>query len=122
MSDQVCIRYGCFFISIDFHVQVLCESDLHISAAYKKQWRNDQSLTSFESGKRKYLQHFWSDLGFKGTVVNQALAPLHGWPFEITLTFLKVQKQKQYNPGIIFPLLLISTKSNIALKGLDSTL
>ena len=36
--------------------------------------------------KRHYLQHYWSDKGFKSTFVNRVLPSLHGGSLEITLT------------------------------------
>ena len=33
-----------------------------------------------------YLTHNWAERAFKGTVVNRALASLHGGSLEITLT------------------------------------
>ena len=35
--------------------------------------------------KRKYLSHYWSDKGFKGIIVNQALSSLHGGSIKIKL-------------------------------------
>ena len=39
-----------------------------------------------ELKKHEYLVHTWSDKALKGTVVNRALAFLHGDSLEITLT------------------------------------
>ena len=36
--------------------------------------------------KRRYLPHFGSDKGFKGTFVNQALSSLHERAHKITLS------------------------------------
>ena len=47
------------------------------------------TLNSFvwSSMNKLYLQHFWSDLGFKGTVVNRALLNLVEGLLETTVTF-----------------------------------
>ena len=42
--------------------------------------------TVFELEKRRYLPHFLSDKGFKGTVVNRALSSLPGGFLKPTLT------------------------------------
>ena len=50
------------------------------------------NVNSLMKQKHRYLTHTLSDKGFKGTLVNRALHPLHGGPFEITLKFpLKVK-------------------------------
>ena len=43
--------------------------------------------STFKSEKRSYLPQCLTDKGFKGTVVNRSLIPLHGRSLEITLTF-----------------------------------
>jgi len=40
----------------------------------------------FKVENRNYFPHYWSDKGFKGTVVNQALSFLHGGSHENKLT------------------------------------
>ena len=52
------------------------------------------------SEKRQYLPYFWSENGFKGTVVNLALPSLHGGSLEITRTIvvniLQLKRHKEY--------------------------
>jgi len=45
------------------------------------------SLTLFELEKRRYLQNWLSDKGFKGTIVNRALPSLHGDLLDSMLNF-----------------------------------
>ena len=45
------------------------------------------SLTLLELEKRRYLQNWLSDKGFKGTIVNRALPSLHGDLLESMLNF-----------------------------------
>ena len=71
-----------FIIICEFSVKVACTFLLY----NKKQWRNSQKLTLFEYRKQLYLPHFWSDQGFKGTVVNQALQSFNGGSLDTTLT------------------------------------
>ena len=41
-------------------------------------WKIPWKMNNYESMKRLFLPHFWSNKGFKGTVVNQTLSSLHG--------------------------------------------
>ena len=54
----------------------LIKIDLRISTVAKHVWII-RTLIYLEN--RQYLPHFWSDQGFKGTVVNRAFSYLHGW-------------------------------------------
>jgi len=42
--------------------------------------------TTLHVEKQHYLPRYWSDKGFKGTVVNREFSSLHGGSSEITLT------------------------------------
>ena len=59
-----------------------------------KTYRIYQSLTLLKLDKRQYLPHYGSDKDCKGTVVNQALASLHGGShgikLMITLSMIKI--------------------------------
>ena len=52
------------------------------SPLQEKKWE----LSEINLEKRRYLSHYRSQKGFKGTVVNQALPSLHEGSLENTLT------------------------------------
>ena len=54
---------------------------------YKSEYR-----ISTTGKQRQYLPHYWSDKGFKGTVVNKKLQCLQGGSLEIT--FIVSLKEK----------------------------
>ena len=49
-------------------------------------YKNYQPFSKLEN--RQILPHCWSDTGFKGTVVNEALSSLYGGSFKVTLESL----------------------------------
>ena len=87
LSHQVLIRHKCFYLFklFYFHLELLCESELHISSL-KEAIEKLTEINTFRFRKKLYLPHFWSYQGCKGTVVNRALPCLHGESLEITLT------------------------------------
>ena len=54
---------------------------------FQFKWYRDYKFLNI--GKRQYLSHYWSDKGFKGTVVIQAMPSLIVSLLKITLTVLK---------------------------------
>ena len=52
-----------------------------LSLYCRKIYRNNYQLE-----KRQYLPYYWSDWGWKGTIVNRALSSFHRGSPEITLT------------------------------------
>ena len=59
LINKVCIRTPCFCFEI-------CISGFSAKVT--------NGLDTFWVRKRKYLPHFWSDKGFKGTIVNRVLS------------------------------------------------
>ena len=53
---------------------------------YRKRYWKYHKLTLLNLEKRQYLPHYWSDKGFKCTVVDRTLLSLHGGSLEITPT------------------------------------
>ena len=45
-----------------------------------------ENIVELNPFKLQYLKHYWSDTGFKGTVVNPSLPSLHGGSLETTFT------------------------------------
>ena len=59
-----------------FQLWFLFKSDLLISTAGKQEELSE--LNTFKPRQEQYLLFYWSDKGFKGTVVNLTLQSLHG--------------------------------------------
>ena len=76
-------------------------SDLQISTA-----ENHIGITRnkhLDLKKRQYIQHYWTNKGFKGTVVNLALPSLHGGSLEITLKWQNFNLSLSNVPVIAAP-------------------
>ena len=62
-------------------------SEVHFCC--RKTYMNYQSTTVSTINpreKRQYSSHYWSDKGFKGTLVNRTLPSMYWWSLVITLT------------------------------------
>ena len=84
LSDLVLIRMFLIWETDHFQVWFLYKDDLHISSAGK--YVGLIELNNFKPRTRQYLQHFWSDKDFEGTVENRALPSLYEGSLKITIT------------------------------------
>ena len=73
---------------IDINV-VASLNSFHYAVALRKLWSNEETHRNKHFRVREMT--FWSDKGFKDTVVIGALSSLHKGSIEITLTALKLQ-------------------------------
>ena len=80
-------KISMFIISKTDHFQLWFLYLLALRTSHcRKTYNNYQNLTLCNQEIRQYLPHYWSDKGFLGTVVNQALSSLDGGSLKITLT------------------------------------
>ena len=112
MSDIQRYPWRLFQNKYELDIYVLITSNCLFSLAGSMQkWlahffflrRNEETLKNehFKIEKVRYLTHFLSDEGFKGTVVNRTLSSLNYGSFEITLTVpLCVRNHFSTNPSI----------------------
>ena len=87
LSDQIWMRYPCFSF---------CKMFIFICAflVYKKQWRNPQEKTLFESKKRRYLPHFLIWLRFQGYSCKSGIAI---FPWRVTILTIPYNCVKNFS-------------------------